>query len=55
MIDKIIKKRIRVDVYIANSIYEIDKNKIVLIDDKLIDENWLILNEIYEIFKFFFN
>jgi hypothetical protein len=55
MIDRIIKKRINVNIYIVNSIYEIDKNKIVPIKDRLTDEDWLILSEIHEILKSFYN
>ncbi len=39
MIDKIIKKRISVNTYIVNFIYETDKNKIVPIKNRLTNED----------------
>jgi len=55
IIDKVIKKRINVNIYIANSIYKIDKNKIVPPKDRLTNKDWLILNETHEILKPFYN
>ena len=55
MIDRVFKKRGNVERFIENSIYEIDKNKIVHVEDRLIIEDWHVLIEIHNIFKFFYH
>jgi len=55
MIDRAFKKRGNVKRFIENSIYEIDKNKIVPVEDRLIIEDWHVLIEIHNIFKFFYH
>ncbi len=55
MIDRVFKKRGNVERFIENSIYEIDKNKIVHVEDRLIIEDWHVFIEIYNIFKLFYH
>jgi hypothetical protein len=51
MIDRALKKRANVEKFIENSVYESDKNKTVPVDDRLTNEDWLVLEETHIILK----
>ncbi len=54
MIDRAFKKRGNVERFIENFIYEIDKNKIVPVEDRLTTEDWYVLIETHNILKPFY-
>jgi hypothetical protein len=54
MINRALKKRANVERFIEASIYEINKNKIVPLEDRLTNENWLILEETNSILEPFY-
>jgi hypothetical protein len=54
MINRVLKKRANVERFIEASIYEINKNKIVPLEDKLTNEDSLILEETNSILKSFY-
>jgi hypothetical protein len=53
MIKRALQTRPSIEKFIENSIYEPSKHKIVPIEDRLTDEDWIILKEIFHIFKLF--
>jgi hypothetical protein len=54
MIERAIQKRTSVDRFIENSIYETDKNKIVPVEDRLTNQDWLVLTETCNILRPFY-
>jgi hypothetical protein len=54
MIDRVLKKRANVEKFIETSIYEISKSKIVSFEDRLTNENWLVLEETHSILESFY-
>jgi len=55
MIERALLKRILIDRFIENSIFDADRNKHVLIEDRLTDEDWKTLSETYTILKPFYS
>jgi len=54
MIDRGLKKKAFFDKFIANSVYETEKYKVVPVENRFTTEDWRVLIEIYNILKFFY-
>lgn len=55
MIDRALKKRANVERFIESSIYEVNKNKIVPVEDRLTKGDWLTLEETHSILEPFYS
>ncbi len=55
MIERVFLKRIFIDRFIENLIFDVNRNKHVLIKDRLTDKDQKILNKMCTIFKSFYN